>query len=158
MSSTPAPAAVRQIAIALIVVGALDLVFAVLACCGRVARLGQSGDTGFTSDAEAAGFITYTLLAVASLPIGALVLAAGVMLLRGRARTLGRAGAIAAMVPVSCCFPAGIPVGIWALTVLGRDDVRALLDHPGGTPPGPGGYPPPGGHPPPPGGYPPPGY
>ncbi|MFG1924849.1 hypothetical protein [Cryptosporangium sp. NPDC048952] len=161
MSATPPTssprAAVRQVAIALIVVAALDLILGFVACCGRVARLGQSNSTDLSSDAEAAGYLTYTLLAVVSLPVGALILAAGIMLLRGRGRTLGQAGAIAAMVPVTCCFLAGIPVGIWTLIVLKREDVKAVLDGRGGPPPGPGGYPPPpGGYPPPPGGYPPP--
>ncbi|SHN45980.1 hypothetical protein [Cryptosporangium aurantiacum] len=129
---SPARTAVHQVAIGLIVVGGLDLLLGLLACCSRVARLGQNGST-ISSDAEAAGYLTAVAASLLSFPLGAVILAAGIVLLRGKSRTFGIVGAIAALVPLSCCFLVSIPVGVWALIVLNRADVKALF----------AGYPPP---------------
>ncbi|GAA3396458.1 hypothetical protein [Cryptosporangium minutisporangium] len=148
ISPSPARTTVRQVAIGLVVVGALNLVLGLLACCGRVARLGQNDTSTLSSDAETAGYLTYVVLALLSFPLGAVTLAAGIALLQGKSRTFGVVGAVAAVIPLSCCFLVGIPVGVWALIVLNREDVKALF---AGSPP-PNGYPP-GGFPP---AYPPP--
>jgi hypothetical protein len=138
-----AESALRQVAIAFVVVGAFDLVVGLLSACARISSVARDADHAPADAAEAAGMITFYLASLLSFPVGALVITAGVMLLQRRGRSVGMAAAIAVLLPISCCFLVGIPVGVWTLVVLRRDDVKALLT---GTPPPhpPAGYPPPG--------------
>lgn len=140
----------RAISIAFIVLGALDLAIGALATCSRIGSLGasQGRTSAISSDhpAELAGYLFYVALTLLSFVVGALVLTAGIRLSRRRGRGLGITAAIVAMLPISCAFLLGIPIGIWALVTLGRDDVRALL----ATTPAPQAF-----YPPPPAGYPP---
>src|SRR4051794_25506937 len=107
-----------MVAIALIAVGGLDLLLGLVTCCGRIAAGLRGSSTVSDDPARAAGYATYAVLGSLSLAVGALVLAGGIALLQRRSRSLGVAAAIAALLPISCCFLAGIPVGIWALIVL----------------------------------------
>ena len=128
MNGTPADR-LRPAAIALVVVGALDVLVGMLLGLGLLASIanGSFGSPG-ASDARAAGAVVGGIGApVLCLAVGALVILGGVALLRLRSRTLGMGAAITAMLPISCCFPVGIGVGIWVLVVLGKPDVRALF-------------------------------
>lgn len=60
---------------------------------------------------------------------GLLILAGGVQLFRGRGRGLGMTSSVLAMIPCfsSCACVLGIPVGIWALVVLGGADAKAAF-------------------------------
>jgi hypothetical protein len=54
----------------------------------------------------------------------------GLKLQQGQGRGLGTTAAVMAMLPCSAAFLAGLPVGIWALIVLGRPDVKEALEPP----------------------------
>jgi hypothetical protein len=126
-----------MVAITLTALGGFNMLLGLLTCCARLAN----SNVDVTGDAaRTAGRLAYVITGSLSLIIGALVLVGGLSLLQRRSRSLGLMAAILAMVPLSCCFLAGIPIGIWALVVLARDDVKAILS---GEPPH-GGYPPPG--------------
>jgi len=64
-------------------------------------------------------FFSITLL------IGILMLFAGVKMRRLESYGLCMTASILAMIPcLSCCFLAGLPVGIWALVVLSKPEVK----------------------------------
>lgn len=117
---------VQPPAIALIVIGGLDLLTGlVLAVAGVTSLARDTSRSGTEVNVVRAGFLTVQIgIPLVCLAIGAAVLLGGVALLRGRSRRAGTVAAVLALVPVSCCFPAGVGVGIWALVVLTRDDVR----------------------------------
>jgi len=57
-----------------------------------------------------------------------LTLLGGIMMLQQRMRGLAMTGAILAMLPcLSCCWPLGLGMGIWALVVLSDGQVRAAF-------------------------------
>ncbi len=60
---------------------------------------------------------------------GLVILFGGIQMIRAKSRGLGMTAAILAMIPcfASCGCVLGIPVGIWALVVLGRPDVKAAF-------------------------------
>ncbi|NMC20266.1 MAG: hypothetical protein GYA33_07565 [Thermogutta sp.] len=57
-----------------------------------------------------------------------LTLAGAVMMLQQKMRGLAVTGAILSMVPcISCCWPLGLGMGIWALVVLNNPGVRSAF-------------------------------
>lgn len=54
----------------------------------------------------------------------------GLKLQQGRGRGLGMTAAVMALLPCSAAFLVGLPVGIWAMMVLGRPDVKQALEPP----------------------------
>jgi len=57
-----------------------------------------------------------------------LVLIGGFMMHNLKSLAWARTGSIAAMVPCSICCIGGLPVGIWALVVLARPEVKRGFD------------------------------
>jgi hypothetical protein len=55
---------------------------------------------------------------------GSLVIAGAICMLRLRLYAMGMTGAIVGMVPCSSCCVLGLPMGIWALVVLNRPEVK----------------------------------
>jgi hypothetical protein len=129
-------------AIGLIVAGSLNGVIALLALIGGLLRLsGIAGRERLPADeAERVGFMFGTVatyaIALLTLILAPLVIYGAVQMMAGRKHGLARAAAIISILPLtSCCFIAGIPIGIWALVVLAKPDVKALFngeEHPGG--------------------------
>jgi len=74
-----------------------------------------------------ATFGTYGM-AFLSLVLAPLVIYGAVQMMGGRKYGLSKAAAIVSILPLtSCCFLVGIPIGIWALVVLGKPDVKAFF-------------------------------
>jgi hypothetical protein len=65
--------------------------------------------------------------AVIGLPLGVIQVAGGIQLARRRTWAVAVVGAIMALVPCSCGFVVGLPIGIWALVVLFNPAVRAAF-------------------------------
>jgi len=65
------------------------------------------------------------LLALIAAPI---IIYGAIQMMKGRKLGLAKASAILAIIPfTSCCFLIGVPIGIWALTVLSKPDVKAFF-------------------------------
>lgn len=119
--------ALKQPAIALIVVGALGVLAALyfLSSVHRegapvLAALGDSGDLPPSAFwASGAWWLATALLCIAG----------GVQMLRLRTRWLAVAAAIVAMVPCLGTYPGccvvGLPAGVWALVVLMQPQIKA---------------------------------
>ncbi|MDQ3712199.1 MAG: hypothetical protein M3388_08285 [Acidobacteriota bacterium] len=121
-------------AICLILTGALNGLISILTLLGGVARFAGIGgrESLPTRDAERFGFYVGTLITYGSgllaLIVASIIIYGAIQMMKGRKLGLAKASAILAIVPfTSCCFLIGIPVGIWALTVLGKPDVKAVF-------------------------------
>ncbi len=66
--------------------------------------------------------------------IGGIILAAALKMRKLKAYRLCRMGSILAMLPLSPAFLIGLPLGIWALCVLRRPDVKAAFAENDGGP------------------------
>ncbi|TQS40403.1 hypothetical protein [Cryptosporangium phraense] len=133
MSPTAAEVSLRRVSLALITLGLLDLLPALVLVCAEPFSYGRVGPERARGVWEQLAALGSTAFAVMSLPLGAVILAGGIALLQRRARIFGVISANVAIVPLSCMFVASIPIGIWTMTVLARDDVRALFEQPGPT-------------------------
>ena len=122
-------------AVGLIVVGAANAVIGVLSLLSglvRLAGIGGRGSVPSRGGAENLGFYVGTLMgygiSLLALIAAPVIIYGAIQMMRGRKLELAKASAILAIVPfTSCCFLIGIPVGIWALTVLSKPDVTAFF-------------------------------
>lgn len=128
-------------AIGLIVAGSVNGMVSLLALLGGLFRLGggMGPETVPSDEAERFGYYAGTFgsygIALLSLIVAPLVVYGAVQMMSGRKYALARASAILSVVPLtSCCFVVGIPLGIWALVVLAKPEVKALFrgEMPGG--------------------------
>jgi membrane protease YdiL (CAAX protease family) len=133
-------------AIALIITGCLNGGIGLLTLLSGLMRLsGVSGtETMPTDKAERFGYILGTTatyaIALLSLVAAPIVVFGALKMIKGTKKGLAKASAILSILPfTSCCFLLGIPVGIWALVVLGKPEVSAIFE---GIAPGTNYYPP----------------
>lgn len=121
----------RLPAVALLVVAGASLLLVLLALAGQIANPTKlSPDAGVDDSARLGHWIgmgTCIALFCASFVSLPLALAGAISMLVLRARWLAIAGALAACVPASCCFPLTTPIGIWALVALSDADVKAAF-------------------------------
>jgi hypothetical protein len=70
--------------------------------------------------------LAFTVVGVAG---AAFVIYAGMQMMKLRSRTLAFVASILVMIPcfTSCCCLIGIPIGIWSLVVLNKQDVKAAF-------------------------------
>ena len=123
-------------AITMIVLASLSLLYRTVETLFRptaklLRELAHEADIHFHPDSEVWGVLSLTgdLFRYA---INAVVLLGAVMMLRQRSWPLSLAAAILISIPcLGPCCPFGIPVGIWALVVLLRPEVRAALERNG---------------------------
>lgn len=125
---------VRPPAIALIVVGALNGGLGLLMLASGLLRLVGAINTGPapTDEAQRTGYLVGTLvgygLGFISLILAPAIIFGAVKMVKGQSFGLAKAAAVLAILPLtSCCFLAGIPIGIWSLIVLNKPDVKALF-------------------------------
>jgi hypothetical protein len=121
-------------AICLIVIGALNGLISILTILGGVARFAGIGgrESLPTRDAERIGFYVGTFASYGSgllaLIVAPLIIYGAIQMMKGKKYGLAKASAILAIIPfTSCCFLIGIPIGIWALIVLSKPDVKAFF-------------------------------
>lgn len=125
---------VRPPAIALIVIGALNGGLGLMTLASGLLRLVGAIDTGPgpMNGAERTGYLIGTFAGYAvggiSLLLAPMVIFGGIKMMKGQKLGLARAASVIAMLPIaSCCFIAGLPIGIWALIVLSKPDVKAFF-------------------------------
>lgn len=126
-STAEAEAAVSGPAISLIVLGSLDIALLIIGLILRVAGIGilaaapagQGQDPGLM--ASMIGGIFGTIL---GLGFAILILMGGIKMKQLQSFGMARTAAILALLPCGNCCILGLPFGIWALVVLGREDVK----------------------------------
>ena len=131
----------RAPAIALICLGALNVLSAMVLLLGRIANLIRGNERVITNEAERLGYQTsmlyFPLVSLLSIIAAPVIVVGGVQMLNARRYSLAIWAAVLAMVPLTsvCCLP-GIPVGTWALMVLLNRDVSAAFQSQRGQPGG----------------------
>ena len=124
----------RAPAIALICLGALNVLSAIVLLLGRIANLIRGNERVIANEAERLGYQTsmiyFPLVSLLSIAAAPIMIVGGIKMLNARGYSLAMLAAILAIVPVTsvCCIP-GIPIGIWALIVLLNRDVKAAFQN-----------------------------
>jgi hypothetical protein len=125
----------------LIVVGVVNITIGVLGVLQMLLRLTRGEPSSSTiSDPDQrlgymVGFFVWPILMSLGALVAPLVIYGGVQMYAAKRYSAARLAALLAMIPVtSCCFVAGIPIGLWAFFVLRLPEVRAAFHHSKGAP------------------------
>ncbi len=124
----------RAPGIALIVLGTLNALTAVVLILGRLINVIKGTDRVITDEARRLGYETanvfFPLVSLISLAAAPIIVFGGVQMLRGRRYPIALMAAILALIPLSsvCCI-AGIPLGLWALIVLRQPEVKSFFQN-----------------------------
>lgn len=122
----------RSPAVALICLGALNALAAVMLLLGRLANLIRGNERVITDEAERLGYQTamiyFPLVSLLSIAAAPVIIIGGVQMLNARKYSLAVLASILAMIPLTsvCCLP-GVGIGLWALIVLRNPEVRAAF-------------------------------
>ncbi|HVS08929.1 MAG TPA: hypothetical protein VMS76_03575 [Planctomycetota bacterium] len=125
--------AVRGPAIGLIVTGILNGFLALAAAANSVAGFVLGEDHWdylgrYRPEEGVIGLGLGLTMAATWLLVAGFILYAGLQMSRLRSRELCLVASVLAMIPcTTCCCVVGIPMGLWALIVLNRPDVRAAF-------------------------------
>ena len=125
----------RGPAIGLIIAGSLNGMIGLLALLGGLMRLSGIGgrESLPVEDAERIGYMTSTVVTYAmsllSLLLAPVIIYGAVQMMKAKNYKAVRIAAILVIIPfTSCCFLVGIPMGIWALVILGKPEVKAAFN------------------------------
>lgn len=128
------PHGVVAVGVALILTGVVNFACAAVWMAAGLSTLHDEVNSSSALGASDAFAYTVVMSPVISVFLAPATISGGAQLIRGRTRGLVMLGVIAAIVPLSsCCYLAGLPVGIWALMAVRRPEVRAWFDQGGGT-------------------------
>jgi hypothetical protein len=131
---------VKLPALALVIVGVLDVGFVALFVLSNLVQLvREPAPRVFASEAQRAGYYLWQVTAwgaaLATACAAPLIIYGGIQMMRLRRYGVAKVASILALLPLtSCCCLVGVPVGIWSLRTLARPDVKAAFD--GGPPAG----------------------
>jgi hypothetical protein len=127
------PAQVQPAAICLIITGALNAALGLLGIISQIIQLSNPAKRSIPgSEAERIGYVSGQFIASSnfflSLVAAPIIIYGAVKLLNGSSYGWAKAASILAIVPItSCCFLAGAPIGIWALVVLSKPEVKMFF-------------------------------
>jgi hypothetical protein len=118
-------------AIALMVAGALEAAFSFLRLLLQILGVGF-GALGSSADAEGVARMMSGGLGIVAglvgLAVAGFVVFAGMQMMKGSQYNLCMAGAIVAMIPCfSPCCCIRLPIGIWALVILMKPEIKAAF-------------------------------
>lgn len=122
-------------AIGLIAVGTFNAISGLVLIFGTLLRLVRPQRIEFGSEEERLGYlvsgVVLPLLGFITLALAPLIVYGAIQMLKARRYGMARLAAILSLIPVSsCCFVLGIPIGIWALVVLHKPEVKAAFESP----------------------------
>jgi hypothetical protein len=124
------PSQVQPAAICLIITGAFNAALGLLGIISQFIQMSDPARSPITgSEATRIGYVTGQFMAASnfflSLVAAPMIIYGAVKMLRGSSHGWAKAASILAIVPVtSCCFLIGAPIGIWALVVLSKPEVK----------------------------------
>jgi hypothetical protein len=125
---------IKSPAIGLLVVGVLNGAIGLMSLASGILRLaGVMKETIPVNEAERMGYYIGTfgsyLMAFLSLIAAPIIIYGAMQMMKGQKYGLAKIAAILAIIPLtSCCFLAGIPIGIWAFVVLRSPEVKAFFE------------------------------
>ena len=123
-------------AIALILVGAINIITGLLVLLNRVVNLGKGPARQVLENPDRllgyqAWVVTSTLCAVITIIVSPLIIYGAAQMLGARKYSMARLAAILSIIPcTSFCCVLGIPAGVWGLLVLNKPEVKAAFDNP----------------------------
>lgn len=141
---------IKPPAIGLIVIGAINALTGVLSLLSMILRAAGMLTQNAAAPAGADGAAYRTgqrlagLIVVLSTIAAPFIIKGAVDMLKGRNYSSAKKAAILAMIPMtSCCFLLGAPIGLWALLVLSKPEVKTFFETGVGdvSPPSPPQYP-----------------
>jgi hypothetical protein len=126
---------IKAPATGLLIVGILNGLTALLMLLSGLIRLLSGGRGGYgvpTDDAERLGYYAGTVVGYVvgflCLLVTPVVIYGAIQMMNARKYGLAMASAVLAIIPLtSCCFVLGIPIGIWALVVLRKPEIKAAF-------------------------------
>jgi hypothetical protein len=131
------PSAAQQVqgpAIGLLVAGALGVVGALISLLMNILGTGMSAMPGMDVGGDAAGRYMSMMsggvgivAALIGLGIYGFVIWGAMQMKQLRAWNMSMAASIGAMLPCSCCCVIGLPIGIWALIVLLKPEIKSAF-------------------------------
>jgi hypothetical protein len=127
------PVQVQPAAICLIITGAFNAGLGLLEIISQLIRLSNPAGNPITgSEATRIGYISGQFMAsltfFLSLVAAPIIIYGAVKMLNGSSYGWAKAASILAIVPfTSCCFLIGAPIGIWALVVLSKPEVKMFF-------------------------------
>ena len=121
-------------AIGLLVVGGLGVLWQLFALLGNILGFGMgalnnlgSGNPAADRYAQMFGGTMGIVFAIISLGLYGFAIWAALQMKQLRKWNISVGGAIAVMLPCSCCCLIGLPIGIWALIVLMKPEVKSAF-------------------------------
>jgi hypothetical protein len=142
------PAQVQRAAVCLIITGAINAalgLFCVISGLIHISNPAKRPVMG--SNAESLGFVTGQLIGLLIFVLGfvaaPIIIYGAIKMLNGSSYGGAKAASILAIIPfTSCCFLIGAPIGIWALVVLSKPEVKLFFERGGANhqPPAPPQY------------------
>src|SRR5262249_32669884 len=130
-------------AVCLIITGALNASLGLYGMVSGIIQISNPGNRPTTgSEAERFGFYTgqsiVLVVFLLSLVAAPVTIYGAVKMLNGASYDWAKAASILAIIPfTSCCFLIGAPIGIWALVVLSKPDVKMFFGRGGANHPPP---------------------
>lgn len=126
---------VRGPAIGLIAYGALTLFLEAMYLLGTLVQWQEEGIEPVLADLKALGPLLLAGMVI-GVPVAIVAISAGRRMLRLQSHRWAMVSSVLAMLPWGLTFPLGLPVGLWAVYVLTREEVRRAFQ-PEGLPPAP---------------------
>lgn len=130
-------------AIGLIVTGILNVLWGILEIGSNAFMYSSKSGIYATNQSTEFNFgiVIGLAIVIISMLVAPFLIWGGLQMYRGKNYKFSKISAILALIPVaSCCFVIGIPLGIWALVILSKPEVKAAFE---GAPSNPFNPPPP---------------
>jgi hypothetical protein len=126
------PGQVQPVAVSLIIVGSLNAALGLLGIISQLIQISNPRRPVTGSEAEKLGYVTGQFMALLtfflSVVVAPMVIYGAVKMLNGLSYGWAKAASILAIIPfTSCCFLIGAPIGIWALVVLSKPEVKMFF-------------------------------
>lgn len=131
------PAQVQPAAVCLIITGAINAAVGLVCLTSGLIRISNPDNRPVTaSEAERIGYYSgqFSVLFVFLLGIVAapMIIYGAIKMLNCASYGWAKAASILAIIPfTSCCFLVGAPIGIWALVVLSKPEVKMFFERGG---------------------------
>jgi MFS family permease len=131
------PGQIQPAAVCLIITGTLNAALGMLGVISALVRISKPAmRPPMRNEAERLGYeagqFGGLLVFFLSFIVAPMIIYGALKMLNGTNSNWAKAAAILAIIPfTSCCFLIGAPVGIWALVVLGKPEVKLFFERGG---------------------------
>jgi hypothetical protein len=131
------PNQIQPAAICLIITGTLNAGLGVLGVISGLTQMRNPANrSAMDSEAERLGYVTGQfgglLVFFLNIVVAPMIIYGAVKMISGLSYNWARTASVLAIIPLtSCCFLIGAPIGIWALIVLNKPEVKLFFERGG---------------------------